>query len=143
MSHTATKTPARTYFAMMLTSRKISLSVTLNRFIFFLTRLPIIGKSIPTSLYGEYESKLGLVIIANIVRLLKRLLMKALYLALLFASSMWASEMSGSTEGASLSSVSYNHVLLFFFFFSYIGAGMAYGKAMNLDASLDLMLIDK
>ncbi|NLT11926.1 MAG: hypothetical protein GXY06_05920 [Clostridiaceae bacterium] len=143
MSHTTTKTPARTYFAMMLTSRKISLSVTLNRFIFFLTRLPIVGKSIPTSLYGEYESKIALVVLANIVRLFKRLMMKALYLAFLLASCAWALDMGGRTESGLLSATIYNYALLFFFFFSYIGAGIAYGKAMNLDASLDLMLIDK
>ena len=127
---------------MMLTTRKISTAMTLNRLVHFCQKIPLIGKLVPDSLYGLYGAKTILVIFANLTRLTKRLSMKALYLGFLIACSSFAGVITSGNDDFN-SFLDINILMTFFFFFSFLGASLAFGKALNLDLGTDLLLIDK
>lgn len=126
-------------FTMILTARKVSIAITINRLIRFGQKLPWIGRRIPDSLYGHQDSKTILLILANLYRLIRRLMFKALYIALLVAFSFTAMEINEQPTG----SFNLDAVLTLFFFLSFITAPLVYSKALNLDIGTDLMMVDQ
>ncbi|MBN1892757.1 MAG: hypothetical protein JW780_08250, partial [Clostridiales bacterium] len=129
----------RNYFSMILTSRKISTAVTVNRLILFCQRIPFVGRFVPDSLYGQATAKIALLVIGNIYRLNKRVIIKAIYIGLLFVFSYTTMEMAEQD----LSRLPIDAVMTFFFFASFVCAPLMLSKAMNLDVGTDLMIIDK
>ena len=133
---------AKGYFDIMLTTRKISTAMTLNRLVHFCQKIPFAGKFVPDSLYGLYGAKTVLVILANLTRLMKRLSMKALYLGFLIACTSFATAVTSGEDNFDVF-LDINHIMTFFFFFSFLAASLAFGKALNLDLGTDLLMIDK
>jgi hypothetical protein len=129
----------RTYFAMMFTARKISTAVTINRLILFCQRLPLIGRRVPDSLYGNRDGKTAYLILGNLFRLNKRLLYKAMYIGFLV---VW-SYMLRSFANLAFSAFPVDSVMTLFFFTSFVAVPLGLSKAMNLDVGVDLMIIDK
>jgi len=127
---------------MMLTTRKISTAMTLNGLVYFCQKIPVIGKAVPDSLYGLYGAKTVWVILANLARLMKRLLTKTIYLGSLFASSFFCAVITGDDKNFNVFT-DVGRIMTFFFFFSYLAAALAFGKALNLDLGTDLLMIDK
>lgn len=134
-----TTTGIRTYIAMMITSRKISTASTINRLILFCQRLPLIGRLVPDSLYGISEGKTAFLILGNLFRLNKRLLIKAMYIGFMVIWAYWIRDMAGM--GFSVFPV--ESIMTLFFFMSFIAAPLGLSKSMNLDVGVDLMIIDK
>lgn len=66
-----------------LNSFKVSFAENANIFIFFLRRLPILGKRIPERLYKENEAKLVIGVIREVLGIIFGFLAKSLYLGLL------------------------------------------------------------
>lgn len=130
------------HFDIMLTTRRISTAMTLNRLVHFFQKIPLIGKIVPDSLYGLYGAKTILVIWANLTRLVKRLSMKALYLGFLIACSLFSAALTGG-EDSNAVFFDVDRIMTFFFFFSFLTAPLAFGKALNLDLGTDLLMIDK
>jgi hypothetical protein len=64
-------------------SFKVSFAEQANTFIFFLKRIPFLGKKIPDNLYKRTQAKLILGIIREIVALLSQFIKKALYLGIM------------------------------------------------------------
>ena len=127
---------------MMLTTRKISTAMTLNGLVYFCQKIPVIGKAVPDTLYGLYGAKTVWVILANLARLMKRLLTKAIYLGSLLASSYFCAVITGGDKNYNVFTDT-GRIMTFFFFFSYLAAALAFGKALNLDLGTDLLMIDK
>ena len=127
---------------MMLTTRKISTAMTLNELVYFCQKIPVIGKTVPDSLYGLYGAKTVWVILANLARLMKRLLTKAIYFGSLLASSYFCAVITGGDKNYNVFTDT-GRIMTFFFFFSYLAAALAFGKALNLDLGTDLLMIDK
>ncbi len=129
----------RTYIAMMITSRKISTAATINRLILFCQRLPLIGRHVPDSLYGIGEGKTAFLILGNLFRLNKRLLIKAMYIGFMVVWAYWIRDIAGM----GFSAFPVDSVMTLFFFMSFIAAPLGLSKSMNLDVGVDLMIIDK
>ncbi|MBN1776387.1 MAG: hypothetical protein JW817_07985 [Clostridiales bacterium] len=129
----------RTYITMMITSRKISTASTINRLILFCQRLPLIGRLVPDSFYGISEGKTAFLILGNLFRLNKRLLIKAMYIGFMVIWAYWIRDMAGM--GFSVFPV--ESIMTLFFFMSFIAAPLSLSKSMNLDVGVDLMIIDK
>lgn len=139
MDKQTTAARIRTYFAMIFTARKISTAVTINRLILFCQRLPLIGRHVPDSLYGNRDGKTAYLILGNLFRLNKRLLYKAMYIAFLVG---W-SYMIRSFANLGFSAFPVDSVMTLFFFISFVAVSIGLSKSINLDAHIDLMIIDK
>lgn len=129
----------REYFSIMITTRKISTTGTINRLILFFQRIPLIGKHIPDSLYGKQNAKLILTVLATFHRLFKRLVIKGMYIGYL----VFFAYMVFNASDRSVSEFPIEAVMSMFFFMSFIGASLGLNKAMNLDVGTDLLIIDK
>jgi len=129
----------RTYFSMMITSRKVSTTATVNRLILFCQRIPLIGRLVPDSLYGISEGKTAILILGSLFRLNKRLMIKALYFGAMLVWAYWMRDMGGM----SFSAFPVDSLLTLFFFMSFVAAPLGLSKSMNLDVGVDLMIIDK
>ena len=125
---------------MMLTARRVSITTTINRLINFCQKLPFVGKNIPDSLYGEREGKTVVILIANLFRLVKRLMIKSMYIGLLVVGGSYIAQDIGGVENPAFN---IDAAMTIFFFLSFLSAPLAFGKALNLDVGTDLMMIDK
>jgi hypothetical protein len=65
-----------------ITSYKVSFAQNANALIFFLKRIPLLGKKIPEKLYKHTQAKFALGILSEILGLLKGFIKTALYLGL-------------------------------------------------------------
>lgn len=139
MDKSTTRAGIRTYLSMMITTRKISTAVTINRLILFLQRVPLIGRHVHDSLCGNSEGKIAFLIAGNLFRLFKRLMLKAMYFGLLFMMAYTIRDMAG----LDVSAFPIASFLTLFFFVSFITMPFAFSKAMNLDIGVDLMIMDK
>jgi hypothetical protein len=72
-------------FRTFITSYKVSFAQAANTFIHFLTRLPLVGKKVPESLYRETQLKFALGVVYQIFRFFVGFFRKSLYLALMIA----------------------------------------------------------
>lgn len=69
---------------------KYNLYRTVNGFFYYLRKLPLVGKSIPESIFKSYSFKSGLFLILHILSIPSRFLVKGLWLALNFYfASFW------------------------------------------------------
>ncbi len=129
----------RTYLEMMITSRKISTAATMNRLILFCQRLPLIGRFVPDSLYGISAGKTLFLILGNLYRLSKRLMIKAMYVGFTVMCAYAIRDMAG----LGVSAFPVDSLMTVFFFMSFVAAPLGLSKSMNLDVGVDLMIIDK
>ncbi len=127
---------------MMITTRKISNAITINRLIHFVQQLPLIGKYVPDNLYGLYGVKTIFVIVSNLSRMTKRLFMKALYLGFLIATTYFLQSLL-VPESSSNGVLNIEVLMTIFFFFSFIGAPIMFSKGINMDLETDLMIVDR
>ncbi|MFI3162543.1 hypothetical protein ODU20_09245 [Streptococcus suis] len=69
---------------------KYNLYRTVNGFFYYLRKLPLVGKSIPESIFKSYSFKSGLFLILHVLSIPSRFLVKGLWLALNFYfASFW------------------------------------------------------
>ena len=68
---------------MLLSIYNINAAINANRVIFYLKRLPLIGKRIPDRLYGDSELKMVATVVVTILNIFKKLIGKALYVGLM------------------------------------------------------------
>lgn len=69
---------------------KYNLYRTVNGFFYYLRKLPLVGKSIPESIFKSYSFKSGLFLILHVLSIPSRFLVKGLWLALNFyLASFW------------------------------------------------------
>ncbi|MGQ7385291.1 hypothetical protein ACTGVI_09455 [Streptococcus suis] len=69
---------------------KYNLYRTINGFFYYLRKLPLVGKSIPESIFKSYSFKSGLFLLLHILSIPSRFLVKGLWLALNFYfASFW------------------------------------------------------
>ncbi|HFU3967549.1 TPA: hypothetical protein ACGO2F_001133 [Streptococcus suis] len=69
---------------------KYNLHRTVNGFFYYLRKLPLVGKSIPESIFKSYSFKSGLFLLLHILSIPSRFLVKGLWLALNFYfASFW------------------------------------------------------
>ncbi|MBY4967125.1 hypothetical protein FAJ35_10730 [Streptococcus suis] len=74
---------------------KYNLYRTVNGFFYYLRKLPLVGKSIPESIFKSYSFKSGLFLILHILSIPSRFLVKGLWLALNFYfASFWMNILS-------------------------------------------------
>lgn len=75
---------------------KYNLHRTVNGFFYYLRKLPLIGQSIPESIFKSYSFKSALFLFLHIFSILSRFLVKGLWLALNFYfASFWINLLSG------------------------------------------------
>ena len=75
---------------------KYNLHRTVNGFFYYLRKLPLVGKSIPESIFKSYSFKSGLFLVLHILSIPSRFLVKGLWLALNFYfASFWINLLSG------------------------------------------------
>lgn len=66
-----------------ISSFNVSFAENVNTFIYFLKRIPLIGKKVPDSLYKETKAKIIIGIISEILSIIWSILKKGIYLALM------------------------------------------------------------
>ncbi|HEP1788405.1 TPA: hypothetical protein VB840_001824 [Streptococcus suis] len=75
---------------------KYNLYRTVNGFFYYLRKLPLVGKSIPESIFKSYSFKSGLFLILHIISIPSRFLVKGIWLTLNFyLASFWINILSG------------------------------------------------
>ena len=75
---------------------KYNLHRTVNGFFYYLRKLPLVGQSIPESIFKSYSFKSGLFLFLHIFSIPSRFLVKGLWLALNFYfASFWINLLSG------------------------------------------------
>ncbi|HEL9629613.1 TPA: hypothetical protein U0K61_000749 [Streptococcus suis] len=75
---------------------KYNLYRTVNGFFYYLRKLPLIGKSIPESIFKSYSFKSALFLILHILSIPSRFLVKGIWLTLNFSlASFWINILSG------------------------------------------------
>lgn len=75
---------------------KYNLYRTVNGFFYYLRKLPLVGKSIPESIFKSYSFKSGLFLILHILSIPSRFLVKGIWLTLNFyLASFWINILSG------------------------------------------------
>lgn len=129
----------RRRLAMLITARRVSITITINKLINFCQKIPFIGRKVPDSLYGGSDTKTFITILANLFRLSKRLMLKALYIGFIIVLSFIALDVGGQDDPP----FDIDAIMTFFFFLSFLAAPIAFGKSLNLDVGTDLLLIDK
>jgi hypothetical protein len=68
---------------MLLAIYNINATMNANRVIFYLKRLPLIGKRIPDRLYSDSELKMVATVVVTILNIIKKLFGKALYVGVM------------------------------------------------------------
>ncbi|MGQ7423380.1 hypothetical protein ACTGVR_02520 [Streptococcus suis] len=75
---------------------KYNLYRTVNGFFYYLRKLPLVGKSIPESIFKSYSFKSGLFLVLHIISIPSRFLVKGIWLTLNFyLASFWINILSG------------------------------------------------
>ncbi|HEM6310284.1 TPA: hypothetical protein U2C79_001898 [Streptococcus suis] len=75
---------------------KYNLYRTVNGFFYYLRKLPLVGKSIPESIFKSYSFKSGLFLILHVLSIPSRFLVKGIWLTLNFSlASFWINILSG------------------------------------------------
>ncbi|HEL1639228.1 TPA: hypothetical protein TXL57_000099 [Streptococcus suis] len=75
---------------------KYNLYRTVNGFFYYLRKLPLVGKSIPESIFKSYSFKSGLFLILHVLSIPSRFLVKGIWLTLNFyLASFWINILSG------------------------------------------------
>lgn len=101
-----------------ISSFNVSFSESVNTFIYFLKRVPLIGKKVPDSLYKKTKAKIVIGIISEMLGIIWSILKKGLYLALMIILPAYF--MTQGTGGF------FTKFLHMFFFLNII-----YGSIMN------------
>ncbi len=75
---------------------KYNLHRTVNGFFYYLRKLPLVGQSIPESIFKSYSFKSGLFLVLHIISIPSRFLVKGIWLTLNFSlASFWINILSG------------------------------------------------
>jgi len=118
---------------LILLSLRVRFAIATNRLVFFLKRIPIVGKAFPQNLYGGSEPKIVLTIFGVLFILNNRLMLHIMYMAMLFFIGIVLSQANamggifaflGSTS--SFANIDFQNVILYaltvWFLLSSIGA---------------------
>ena len=74
---------------MLLAIFNINAAINANRVIFYLKRIPVIGKMIPDRIYAASDLKLIATVVVTILNILRKLVGKALYIGLMFVMPLF------------------------------------------------------
>lgn len=116
--------------------QQVNIAQTYNKIIFYLQKIPIIGKKIPNRFYNAKNFKNVITIIGAIGYFLSQILTKALYFGVLFILSLAISG-AGATNAQELSTV----FLTLLFFFSMIGGTFFKIKRIDPGDLADILFI--
>ena len=100
---------------IFLTSFKVSFVEGANSFIYLLSKLPLIGKKIPESLYKETKVKMVLGLIKYILSLFSEFFRKAIYLAI-FVGIPTVALIKGRGIEVDSRKIIYTHIFYFKFY---------------------------
>jgi len=120
-------------FNLILLSLQVRFTIMFNRLVFFLKRLPLLGKAFPQSLYGESAPKIVVMIFGILFLINMRFWQHLLYMVMLFFIGLVLSQANAlggifaflsSTE--SFSNINFQSVVLYmltvWFLLSFVGA---------------------
>ncbi|MGQ7446997.1 hypothetical protein ACTGUT_08565 [Streptococcus suis] len=110
---------------------KYNLYRTVNGFFYYLRKLPLVGKSIPESIFKSYSFKSGLFLILHILSIPSRFLAKGFWLIFHFYhASFWMNILS--TGEATFWNILPNTWLLgFMFWFLFVGLNYRFSKGLD------------
>lgn len=110
---------------------KYNLYRTVNGFFYYLRKLPLIGKSIPESIFKSYSFKSGLFLVLHIISIPSRFLAKGFWLLFHFYhASFWMNILS--TEEPTFWNILPNTWLLgFMFWFLFVGLNYRFSKGLD------------
>ncbi|HFI0355165.1 TPA: hypothetical protein ACGOV7_000408 [Streptococcus suis] len=110
---------------------KYNLYRTVNGFFYYLRKLPLVGKSIPESIFKSYSFKSGLFLILHILSVPSRFLAKGFWLLFHFYhASFWMNILS--TEEPTFWNILPNTWLLgFMFWFLFVGLNCRFSKVLD------------
>lgn len=110
---------------------KYNLYRTVNGFFYYLRKLPLIGKSIPESIFKSYSFKSALFLILHILSIPSRFLVKGFWLLFHFYhASFWMNILS--TEEPTFWNILPNTWLLgFMFWFLFVGLNYRFSKVLD------------
>ncbi|MGU7930955.1 hypothetical protein ACS6Y0_10915 [Streptococcus suis] len=110
---------------------KYNLYRTVNGFFYYLRKLPLVGKSIPESVFKSYSFKSGLFLILHIISIPSRFLAKGFWLLFHFYhASFWMNILS--TEEPTFWNILPNTWLLgFMFWFLFVGLNCRFSKVLD------------
>ncbi|MGQ7449657.1 hypothetical protein ACTGW0_10465 [Streptococcus suis] len=110
---------------------KYNLYRTVNGFFYYLRKLPLVGKSIPESIFKSYSFKSGLFLILHVLSIPSRFLVKGFWLLFHFYhASFWMNILS--TEEPTFWNILPNTWLLgFMFWFLFVGLNYRFSKVLD------------
>ncbi|CYV07422.1 hypothetical protein HO640_09045 [Streptococcus suis] len=110
---------------------KYNLYRTVNGFFYYLRKLPLVGKSIPESIFKSYSFKSGLFLVLHILSVPSRFLAKGFWLLFHFYhASYWMNILS--TEEPTFWNILPNTWLLgFMFWFLFVGLNCRFSKVLD------------
>ncbi|MBY4956655.1 hypothetical protein [Streptococcus suis] len=110
---------------------KYNLYRTVNGFFYYLRKLPLVGQSIPESIFKSYSFKSGLFLILHILSIPSRFLAKGFWLLFHFYhASFWMNILS--TEEPTFWNILPNTWLLgFMFWFLFVGLNCRFSKVLD------------
>lgn len=110
---------------------KYNLYRTVNGFFYYLRKLPLVGKSIPESIFKSYSFKSGLFLILHILSIPSRFLVKGLWLALNFYFASFWMNILASEELTFWNILPGTWLLGFMFWFLFVGLNCRFSKVLD------------
>jgi|GEM_PF-1301973 len=129
------------YLKLLLTARRMSVTVGVNKFIRFLQRLPIVGKHVSDDYYSNKDGKTAVFIAVSIFKAIKKMTLKALYVGLMLL--LIPSVIPTFFEDDITFAFNIDATMMMFFFLAFIGAALSFAKCVTIDVNQDLVMIDK
>lgn len=126
---------------LLLTARRISVTVGINKFIRFLQKLPLVGNHVSDNLYSNKDTKLGIFAVVVSLKAIEKIILKALYVGLMLF--LIPSVIPSLPEDDLRIVFNIDAVMLMFFSVAFIGASLAFAKCINFDVGQDLVMLDK
>ncbi|HFI0130281.1 TPA: hypothetical protein ACGOSD_000467 [Streptococcus suis] len=110
---------------------KYNLHRTVNGFFYYLRKLPLVGQSIPESIFKSYSFKSGLFLVLHIISIPSRFLVKGIWLTLNFSlASFWINILSGG-EFNFWNILPETWLLGFVFWFLFVGLNYRFSKGLD------------
>lgn len=110
---------------------KYNLYRTVNGFFYYLRKLPLIGKSIPESIFKSYSFKSALFLVLHIFSIPSRFLVKGLWLALNFYFASFWMNILASEELTFWNILPGTWLLGFMFWFLFVGLNCRFSKVLD------------
>ncbi|MCQ8264645.1 hypothetical protein NF419_01730 [Streptococcus suis] len=110
---------------------KYNLYRTVNGFFYYLRKLPLVGKSIPESIFKSYSFKSGLFLLLHILSIPSRFLVKGLWLALNFYFASFWMNILASEELTFWNILPGTWLLGFMFWFLFVGLNCRFSKVLD------------